>query len=121
MDPAQTLAPEMSSTTSASFSTGQPSKPLPSITEFQTWHSKKVLEFLEPYIAGFEKNARDIFVDNQYDGETLAKMTHQDLVVDGLPKGPSRKIMRVVNEILQSGNSNLKRESVSLWIGNRQY
>jgi len=105
MDPAQTLAPEMSSTSSASSSTGQPSKPLPSITEFQTWRSKKVIEFLELYIAGFEKNARDIFVGNQYSGGTLADVTLQDLAADGLPRGPSREILKVVNEIRQSGNS----------------
>ena len=69
-----------------------PPKPLPSITEFQTWRSKKVIEFLEPYIAGFEKNARDIFVGNQYSGGTLADVTLQDLAADGLPRGPSREI-----------------------------
>ena len=121
MDPVPTLAPELHSTTSATLSTGQSPKPLPSITEFQTWHPQKVLEFLEPYITMFSKDVRDFLALNQYDGDTLAKMTHHDLAGDGLPKGPSRKIMSVVDEIRQRGSSNLKRTSVSVSIGCRLY
>ena len=51
----------------------------------------------------------------------MADMTLEDLAGDGLPKGPSREVIRVVNEIRQSGNWDLKRESVSLWIGYRHY
>jgi len=73
-----------------------------------------VVEFLEPYITTFSKEERDTFLGGRYDGKTLETMTHHDLAEDvGLPKGPSRNIMVVVNKIRNSTNTNLKRKSAS--------